>query len=223
MFLVKAGTLSVLARAEHQASDELHAGSLRFDLMRRANACDLEVFLGGVRTFGRRFAVLGAWMLAAYAVIGVGYIAGMISAYELAARTEWISAFPLVLLMATSALVVAMTIINLLYLLVQIVVVMEDCRLREAASRLRVFLLHDSRQVAGVFGVILAITVVGTAASLLVTAGLGLIAWVPLVGLSVVPLQAAAWLVRGLVFEFVDLTALAAYAAQYRRSVEQSL
>ena len=34
---------------------------------------------------------------------------------------------------------------------------------------------------AGIFGVILTITIVGTAASLILTAGLGLIAWVPLV------------------------------------------
>ena len=40
------------------------------------------------------------------------------------------------------------------------------------------------------------------------------------VGLAVVPLQGAAWLVRGLVFEYVDLTALAAYTAQYRRFME---
>jgi len=221
LFLVKAGSLTVLVRGERQASDELHAGSLRFELMRRANASDLEVFLGGVRHCGRRFAVLGGWMIAAYAVSGGAYAAGMISAYRLAARTEWISAFPLVLLVATSALVVVITVINLLYLLLQIIVVSDDCGIREAAARLRAFLLHDSRQVAGIFGVIVTVSVVGTAASLLVTAGLGLIAWVPLVGLTVVPLQAAAWLVRGLVFEWIDLTALSAYAAQYRRFVEQ--
>jgi hypothetical protein len=221
LFLVKAGTLTVLARAERQASDELHAGSMRFDLMRRANASELEVFLGGVRRFGRRYVVLGAWMMAAYAVIGTGYVAAVISTYHLAERTEWISAFPLALLAATSGLVVLITIVNLLYLLLQIIVVSADCRLSEALSRLRVFLLHDARQVAGIFGVILTLTVLGTAASLLVTAGLGLIAWVPLVGLAVVPLQAAAWLVRGLVFEFFDLTALSAYGAQYRRFVEQ--
>ena len=32
---------------------------------------------------------------------------------------------------------------------------------------------------------------------------------------------AAAWLVRGLVFQFIDLTALTAYLAQYRRFIEQ--
>ncbi len=221
LFLVKAGTLSVLVRGERQASDELHAGSLRFDLMRRADACQLDVLLGGVRHFGRRFVILGGWMLAGYALAGGAYMATAVGAYRLATRTEWISAFPLVLLVATSALVVLITVVNLLYLLLQIIVVSEDCRVTVAWSRLRAFLLHDSRQVAGIFGVILTITVVGTAASLLLTAGLGLIAWVPLVGLAVVPIQAAAWLVRGLIFEFIDLTALSAYVAQYRRFGEQ--
>ena len=222
LFLVKAGTLTVLVRGERQAPEELHTGSLRFDYLRRADASHLETYLGGVKHFGRRLVILGGWMLAGYALVGGGYMAAMVSAYRLATRTEWISAFPLVLLLATSALVVLITIINLLYLLLQIIVVSEDCRLSVALSRLRAFLLHDSRQVAGIFGVILTISVLGTAASLLLTAGLGLIAWVPLVGLAVVPIQAAAWLVRGLVFEFIDLTALSAYVAQYRRFVEQN-
>jgi len=221
LFLVRAGTLFVLVRAERQASDELHAGSLRFDLMRRANACDLGGFLDGVRHFGRRFVLLGGWLMAAYVLLGGGYLVGTLGAYRLAARTEWISAFPLVLLVATSTIVVLMTVINLLYLLLQVVIVTDDCRVRDAVSRLRIFLLHDARQVAGIFGVIFTVSVIGTAASLLVTAALGLIAWVPLVGLSVVPLQAAAWLVRGLVFEFIDLTALSAYVTQHRRFREQ--
>ena len=37
-----------------------------------------------------------------------------------------------------------------------------------------------------------------TVASILATAGLGLIAFVPLAGLAVVPLQFAAWLLRGI-------------------------
>ena len=52
------------------------------------------------------------------------------------------------------------------------------------------------------------------------TTGLALIAWVPLVGLAVVPLQLAAWLVRGVVFHYMDLTAWSAYQSQYRRYAE---
>ena len=79
------------------------------------------------------------------------------------------------------------------------------------------FAQDDARQVAGIFGIVLLITLMAAAASLLATAGLGLIAFIPLVGLAVLPLQFAAWLMRGLLFEFIGLTAFTAYLAQYQR------
>ena len=59
-------------------------------------------------------------------------------------------------------------------------------------------------------------SVLATVASILATAGLGLIAFVPFVGLAVVPLQFAAWFLRGVVFQYLALTALGGYLAQYR-------
>jgi hypothetical protein len=59
-------------------------------------------------------------------------------------------------------------------------------------------------------------------ASILATTALGLIAFVPLVGLAALPLQLIAWLLRGLVFEFVGLTALAAYVHVYRSMREDT-
>jgi hypothetical protein len=43
-----------------------------------------------------------------------------------------------------------------------------------------------------------------------------LIAFVPFIGLAALPLQLIAWIARGLVFEFIGLTALAAYLRVYR-------
>ncbi len=45
--------------------------------------------------------------------------------------------------------------------------------------------------------------------------GVGLIAFVPLVGLAVFPLQIAALLLRGLAFEYLGITALGAYLTLY--------
>lgn len=221
MFLVQAGSVTVLVEGERRAPAELDAGSVRAEPMRLARATDLEVFLEGVSRFGRRLTLLGAALMAAYVVTFAAYVATLVAVYRVAARAEWISAFPLAALLATSALVVVIAAVNLLYLLAQIIVVADDCTVRGAMGRLRRFLLHDARQVAGIFGVILTVVVLGTLASLIATAGLGLIAWVPFAGLMVLPLQAAAWLVRGMVFQFIDLTALTAYLAQYRRFVEQ--
>ncbi|HZA35809.1 MAG TPA: hypothetical protein VE505_12815, partial [Vicinamibacterales bacterium] len=47
------------------------------------------------------------------------------------------------------------------------------------------------------------------------TAGLGFIGFIPIVGLTVLPLQLAAWLARGLIFQYLGLTALSAYARLY--------
>jgi hypothetical protein len=63
---------------------------------------------------------------------------------------------------------------------------------------------------------VLLLVAITTGASILATAGLGLIAVVPFVGLAMVPLQLAAWLLRGVAFEFLALTALGAYLTQYR-------
>jgi hypothetical protein len=63
---------------------------------------------------------------------------------------------------------------------------------------------------------VLLLVTIATIASFLATAGLGLIAFVPFVGIAIVPLQLAAWLLRGIVFEFLGLSALGAYLMQYR-------
>jgi hypothetical protein len=60
------------------------------------------------------------------------------------------------------------------------------------------------------------LVIAATAASALAWSGVGLIAFVPLVGLAVFPLQLAALLVRGLAFEYLGLTALGAYLTLYQ-------
>jgi hypothetical protein len=79
------------------------------------------------------------------------------------------------------------------------------------------FVRASLREIAGIFGVVLLLATVATIASIMATAGLGLINLVPLLGLAVLPLQIAAWLVRGFVFQYLALTALCAYLTHYRR------
>ncbi|HOQ60863.1 MAG TPA: hypothetical protein PKZ08_09605, partial [Vicinamibacterales bacterium] len=69
----------------------------------------------------------------------------------------------------------------------------------------------------GVFVVMLLVVVGATLISLIATTSLGVIAFVPFAGLAVVPLQVAAWLFRELVFQYLGLSALGAYAGLYRR------
>src|SRR2546427_9766588 len=78
------------------------------------------------------------------------------------------------------------------------------------------FIRAEFRDLASVFLVVVVLVAAATLASALAWSGVGLIAFVPLVGLAVFPLQIAAFLVRGLAFEYLGLTALGAYLTLYQ-------
>src|SRR5262249_40310670 len=117
-----------------------------------------------------------------------------------------------------AALLVAwITIVNLFYLLLQIAIAYEDVGVVDAARAVARFVRAERRDLAAVFLVVVALVVAATLVSALAWSGVGLIAFVPLVGLAVFPLQLAALLVRGLVFEYLGLTTLGAYLTLYHR------
>lgn len=219
MFFVKMGTLSVLVAGERAAPD-FHRVPLRLELVRRGFAYSIPSVFDGMRRFGRRALTLVVWLAVGYGVVAAAYLEAMAWAVRLAEQSAWAAAWPLVVLVASSAAIVAIAALNLLFDLLRIIIVSEDCRATAAVGKLRTFLVKDARQVIGLFGVVGTLLLLATAASLLATAGLALVAWVPVIGLIVVPLQAAAWLVRGLVFQFMGLASLSAYQTQYRRFVE---
>ena len=124
--------------------------------------------------------------------------------------------------LAAALLVVWITLVNLLYLLLQIAMAVEGVGARRRLrARWRASSAPEFRELAGVFVVVLALVVAATLASALAWSGVGLIAFVPLVGLAVFPLQLAALLLRGLVFEYLGLTALGAYVTLYHRHAAQ--
>jgi hypothetical protein len=69
----------------------------------------------------------------------------------------------------------------------------------------------DTSRTLGVFLATAGLVGVATLASIVATAGLGLISFVPFVGLAVLPLQMLAWLLRGLVFQYLGLASAGAY------------
>jgi type III secretory pathway component EscU len=95
-------------------------------------------------------------------------------------------------------------------------IAVEDIGVREGMRRVARFIRASLREVAGIFGIVLLLVGITVVVSFLATAGLALIAVVPFVGLAMVPLQLAAWLLRGIAFEYLALTALGAYLTQYR-------
>jgi hypothetical protein len=212
MFAVKSGTVAVLAEADVVAGP-IEQPPLRLATIRRAERFSLDRYTGGVRRFFPRFLRLGLWLFAAYAVAGGAYVSVVFGPL-------WRdgAVWPYAAAAASTALVVTITLVNLGYLLVQIVIVADDLSVGSAARRVGALLRAAPVGVAGIFGAALALVMLATAASILATAALGLIAFVPLVGLAALPLQAGAWLLRGVVFQFIGLTALVAYLHLYRRA-----
>ena len=214
-FMVKAGTVSILAAAEADAGP-IERPPLRLEALRRASRTDIEPFLDGVRRLWRRYVKLGACLVLAYIATGAVYLGFVVGGLTLTANAAVLLGWTIATALASSILVVWITLLNFLYLLTQMVIAVEDVGVRASVRRVAHFIRTSLREVAGIFGVVLLLVGVATVASILATAGLGLIAFVPLAGLAVVPLQFAAWLLRGFVFEYLALTALGAYLTQYR-------
>ena len=212
MAFVKGGTIAVLARADAEAGP-IEQPPLRLDLVHRAGRFRLEAATAGAQRLFGRFARLGIGLFVAYGLITTAALVGLVSlgTPRSAADAAWLFA-------VTVTGIVAVTMVNLLYLLLQIAVAVDDCGARASLARVSGFLLRRPRDIAVVFFVVLTLVALGTAASFLATTALGLIAFVPLVGLAALPLQVGAWMVRGLVFQFLGLTALVAYLRLYRIS-----
>lgn len=219
-FITKGGTVVTLVRGESQAGP-IETPPLRWANLLRAAAWSIEGFLEGCRRMSRRYVRLGLLLLGVYALTAAAYLSFLYAGMRVMSEGGVIAGWPFIALIASSALIVWVTLINLVYILVQMIMAADDVGVRAAARRLGRFAYDDARQVAGIFGVVLSLIVMAAAASLLATAGLGLIAFVPLAGFAVLPLQFAAWLLRGLIFQFLGLTAFTAYLAQYQRYGER--
>ena len=216
MFVIKAGTLAILVDGERRAPDADRA-PVRLEWFRRSAAFRIDLLLDAITRFRARSIALAIALGLAYVAIAFVYGTLMRATFGLTDDPVWVSIWPFAVAVITSAGLVTIATINLFYDLTRIIMVVEDCRIGVAVRRLWRFVVADVRQVLGIFGVMGAIATVATGAALVATAGLALISWVPIVGLIVLPLQVVAWLVRGLVFQFMDLMTMVAYEAQYRR------
>jgi len=214
MFLLKGGTVAVLAEAEREAA-AVEAPPLRLEPFWSAARFTVARYEAGCRQHLRRFLRLGFVLILVYAASAAAYLSVLLRG------ADWFAGGPLgwtaIAGIGSTALVVWVTLVNFVYLLVQMVVVVDACSVRSAARRVVRFLRAEPKLTFGVFGVVLLLVTGATIVSVVATTSLGLIAFVPLAGLAVVPLQLLAWLFRGLVFQFLGLSALGAYLAIYRQ------
>jgi hypothetical protein len=215
-FITKAGSVAMLVHAESQAG-AIEQPPLRWAGFRRAALWSIDEFLAGCGQLWRRYVRLGLLLLTVYFVSGAIYFALLYAGMEVMSQGGVIAGWPFIALAASSVLIVWVTLVNLVYVLVQMIMAADGIGVRAAGRRLARFAYDDARQVLGIYSVVLVLILMAGAASILATAGLGLIAFVPLAGFAVLPLQFAAWLLRGLLFQYLGLTAFTAYLAQYRR------
>jgi hypothetical protein len=215
MFRIKGGTVRVLVEAEHDAPAIEHP-PLSVARVRQASRFSLDRFGEGSDRFRGRFLQLGFLLLTVYGLSGAAYLIAVMAAYSSATDPAWTLMRPALAAAASVTFGVWLTVVNLLYLLLQVLVVANDWPVRTAARALPGLLVRRRRLIGGIFLVMLVLVGLATVASVLATAALGFIGFVPIVGLAVLPLQLLAWLARGLLFQFLGLAALGAYAGVVR-------
>ena len=203
MFALKAGSVTVLLAGDRSAG-AIEVPPLRISALREANQATLERFTNGVRRLFMRYLRLGIALTVVYALIAVAYLALLFNPSLPQVR-------PLILTLAALSMLIVITLVNFIYLLLQIVMAAEDCGVLEAVPHVARLIRRRAKELGQVLAAILALMLLATGASILATTALGLIAFVPFVGLAAVPLQVFAWLVRGVVFQFVGLTGVATY------------
>jgi hypothetical protein len=214
VFLVKAGTVATLVQSDREAGP-LEEPPLRVSVVARASRFSVDAYIDSARALFPRYARLGMVLMGVYLLSGLAFLV-------VVARRDPGVGWSLTALF-TAAFVVWITVVNLLYLLVQIVVAADNCSVAAAARRVAAFLRSELRNVGMVFLLVLALIVTATGASLLATTALGLVAFVPFFGLAALPLQLVAWLLRGLVFQYLGLTSVGAYLMLYRAFADRSM
>jgi hypothetical protein len=203
MFALKAGSVTVLLAGDRSAG-AIEVPPLRMSALRQANQATLERFTNGVRRLFMRYLRLGITLTIVYALIAVAYLA-------LLFNPSLPQVSPFILTLAALSMLIVITLVNFLYLLLQIVMAAEDCGVLEAVPHVARLIRRRTKELGQVLAAILALMLLATGASILATTALGLIAFVPFVGLAALPLQVFAWLVRGVVFQYVGLTGVATY------------
>ena len=214
MFLVKGGTVEVLVAANAEAGP-IERHPITFESLQSASRFTLERFTAGCGRLFRRYVALGFGLMVIYGVSVAGYLAFIVYGYRAADGRVLIIGWTVIAALAAALLLAWITVVNLMYLLLQVAMAVEGVGLLDGCRAAASFIRSEFRDLASVFLVVVGLVVAATLASALAWSGVGLIAFVPLVGLAVLPLQIVALLLRGLVFEYLGLTALGAYLTLY--------
>jgi hypothetical protein len=216
MFLVKGGTVDVMLAANDQVG-EIERQPVTLTTVSDAAAFSIARFVAGCARLFPSYLRLGLFLMVVYVLTGAAYLAFIVYGYRAAGGGFLFIGWTLLAAMATIGLFLWITAVNLVYLLLQIAAAAGHPTLGGAVRQVARFVRAEFRELSIIFLIVFGMVVGAWLASALAWSGVGLIAFVPLVGLAVFPLQIAALLLRGLVFEYIGLTAMGAYVSLYRR------
>jgi len=214
MSIVKGGTVEVLL-AGNSAAGPIEREPLTYENLRGASRFTLQRFVAGCARLFRPYVALGLLLMLVYGLSIGSYLMVIVRGYQAISGRVLIVGWTFIAALSAAALVGWITVVNLVYLLMQIAIAVEGVGVGGACRAVTRFVRAEFRHLVGVFVIVFALVIAATFASALAWSGVGLIAFVPLVGLAVFPLQLAALLLRGLVFEYLGLTALGAYITLY--------
>jgi len=216
MFLVKGGVLDVMLAA-HESAGAFETEPISIDTIEPAACFTLRRFIDGCARLFRPYFGLGIALFVAYATTAGVYVALVVYGYRAASGVIGVVGMTFVAAGAAVVLIVWITLVNFLYLLMQIAMAADNLGVADASRAVAAFIRAEFSALAQVFLVILGLEAGATLVSALAWSGLGLIAFVPLVGLAVVPIQIVALVVRGMAFAYVGLSAAGSYLTLYRR------
>ena len=216
MFLVKGGVLDVLMAA-HDSAGAFEVEPISIDTIEPAACFTLPRFINGCTRLFRPYLALGVVLALAYAVTAGAYVAFVVYGYRAASSVIGVVGLTFLAAVAAVVLIVWITLVNFVYLLMQIAMAADGLGVNDAFRAVAGFVRAERAVLTKLFLIILALEVGATLVSALAWSGLGLIAFVPLVGLAVVPVQIMALVVRGLAFAYIGLSAASAYLTLYRR------
>jgi hypothetical protein len=208
---------SALMLAAHEAAGPIEREPVTFESLRGAAQFSLPRFMGGCVRLFRPYLGLGIALMCAYAASGVVYLMCVVYGYRATEGMVSVIGWTAIAAFATAVLILWITLVNLFYLLLQLAMAADNIGLADASRSVGRFVRAELPTLARMFLIVLALVVGATLVSALAWSGVGLIAFVPLVGLAVLPLQVLALIVRGLAFEYIGLAAAVAYLTLYRR------
>lgn len=218
VFLVKAGTIGTLVRGD-RAAGPIEQPPLDADAVGEAAAFSLESFTAAARAIFPRYARLGLALMGFHLLSSGVFLAAVFT--KRTAEDGWVTAAVFLV-----AIFLWINVVNSFYLLIQIVIAADDCSVAAAVSRVVAFVGREWRHVGALFVLVLTMVVFAWGASVLVTAAVSLVGFVPFVGpffgLAILPLQLLAWALRALVFQYIGLSSVGAYLTLYRDDREDA-